>query len=139
MNPVVHFEMPVEDEQRASDFYKNTFGWGVQKMGDEVGGYLVVTTTETDENGPKKPGAINGGLYKKSKPEQGPHVVVSVDDIREHIKKVKEAGGTVMVGSSGEEFDDIPGIGLYSTILDTEGNSVGMLQPSPRMTKQGAS
>lgn len=132
MNPVVHFEFPAEDKERAAEFYAKTFGWEIQKMGEEYGGYFMVTTTESDANGPKEPGAINGGIYKKTKPAQTPHVVIAVDDIREHVKKVEEAGGKVLGGDSGLEFDDIPGIGLYATILDTEGNSVGMLQPISR-------
>ena len=45
-------------------------------------------------NGPKKPGIINGGFFKKTKPSQYPSVVIAVDDIRAHMKKVEEAGGT---------------------------------------------
>lgn len=132
MNPVVHFEMPAEDTDRMSEFYTTAFGWQVQKMGEEYGGYLVATTTESDANGPKEPGAINGGFYKKSKPEQGPSLVIAVDDITEHMKKVKAAGGEILGGASGESFDDIPGVGKYCSFKDTEGNLIGMLQPAPR-------
>ena len=47
--------------------------------------YVLVTTTEPDENGrPKNPGAINGSFYKKSAdmPAQYPSVVIGVSDIR---------------------------------------------------------
>jgi uncharacterized protein len=27
MEPVIHFELPAEDSQRASTFYENAFGW----------------------------------------------------------------------------------------------------------------
>lgn len=136
MNPVVHFEFPAEDKDRAAEFYSKAFGWEIQKMGAEYGGYYMAMTTESDENGPKKSGAINGGIYEKTKPTQVPHVVIAVDDIREHVKKITEAGGKVLGGSSGEEFDDIPGVGLFTAILDTEGNSVGVLQPAPRGSMQ---
>ncbi len=132
MNPVVHFELPAEDKDRAAEFYEKTFGWEIQRLGEEYGGYMVAMTTESDANGPKEKGIINGGIYKKSKPEQVPHVVIAVDDIHEHIKKVEEAGGKVVGGSSGQQIDDIPGVGLFAAILDTEGNSVGMLQPVER-------
>lgn len=56
MNPVVHFELPVEDRDRASDFYANAFGWEAQKFGPEMGNYTVVSTSERGENGfPKNP------------------------------------------------------------------------------------
>ena len=131
MNPVVHFEMPAENRQRMADFYSKTFGWQTQMLGQEMGNYVVATTTESDEKGPKKPGAINGGFFTKTPdmPAQYPSVVVAVDDIQESIKKVAQAGGKVL----GEPMK-IPGIGQYVSFFDTEGNRVSMLQPDSRMS-----
>src|SRR5436190_15629243 len=111
MNPVVHFEFPVEDRDRAATFYKKAFAWKTQMLGAEMGNYTIATTTETDENGhPHKPGRINGGFFLKSteKPAQYPSVVVAVDNIRESMKRVAEAGGKVL----GEPVE-IPGYGQY--------------------------
>ena len=129
INPVIHFEMPAEDKKRMANFYTRAFGWQTKQMGPEMGEYVLVTTTESDEGGPKKPGAINGGFYQKTddKPSQYPSVVIWVEDIKEHMKKVKEAGGKVI----GEPMD-IPGVGSYVSFFDTEGNRVSMLQPSRR-------
>ena len=127
MNPVVHFEMPAEDRKRMSDFYTRVFGWQTQMLGPEMGDYTLAITTEPDETGrPKSPGAINGGFFPKSdqKPGQYPSVVIAVEDIKEHMKKVEEAGGKVL----GEPWD-IPGVGLYVAFFDTECNRVSMLQP----------
>ena len=131
MDPVVHFEMPYEDKNRMADFYSKTFGWKAQKLGPEMGEYIVVQTTETDANNMvQKPGNINGGFFKKSERFQIPSVVISVKDLQASMKKVTEAGGKVIGGGSkAGEPDDIPGIGLYISIEDTEGNRVGMLQP----------
>jgi len=132
MNPVVHFEMPAKDKKRVSDFYSLAFGWNMQQMGQDFGNYVVATTTESDEKSgrPKTPGVINGGFfdYKDEDGFQTPHVVIAVDDIKESIEQVKNAGGEVI----GEPMD-IPGIGLYVSIKDTEGNRVGLLQPSQHM------
>ena len=129
MNPVVHFEMPAENRQRMADFYSKTFGWKTQLLGQDMGNYVIATTTESDEKGPKKPGAINGGFFPKSDdmPAQYPSVVVAVDDINDSMKKVMKAGGKVL----GEPME-IPGIGQYVSFFDTEGNRVSMLQPDPR-------
>lgn len=126
MNPVVHFEMPAEDRKRMADFYTKTFGWETNQLGSDMGDYVVVMTTESDKKGPLKPGAINGGFFQKTddKPDQYPSVVIAVDDIKEHIEKVEEGGGKVL-----GEPTDIPGVGLYVSFLDTEGNRVTMLQP----------
>ena len=131
MNPVVHFELPAEDRVRMAAFYTKAFGWQTQMLGPEMGEYVVVTTTESDENGPKKPGAINGGFYKKSDdiPAPYPSVVIAVDDVKEAVKKIADAGGKVL----GEPME-IPGVGKYVSFFDTEGNRVSVLEPAPRMT-----
>jgi len=134
MNPVVHFEMPAENKDRMVDFYTRVFGWEAQRLGPEMGNYIIVKTTETEENGfPKKPGIINGGFFEKTKDNQYPSVVIAVDNIREAMKTVEEAGGKVRGGMKPGEPDDIPGVGLYCSIIDTEGNRVSMLQPNPGM------
>ena len=129
MDSVVHFELPADDQKRAGEFYSTAFGWNTNQLGSEMGGYMVVQTTETDkERMPLRVGAINGGIFKRTKPDQYPSVVISVKDIEVAMKKVRDAGGTVLGGQKPGVPDDIPGIGRYVSILDTEGNRVGMLQ-----------
>ena len=134
MNPVIHFEMPAENKNRMADFYSKVFGWRMDMMGPEMGEYVVATTTESGKKTgrPTTPGSINGGFWMKdkSKPDQYPSVVISVDDVKEHMKMIKEAGGE-MLGDP----DDIPGVGLYLSFRDTEGNRVGVLQPSQEMQR----
>ena len=128
MDPVVHFEMPAEDRSRMRRFYESTFGWKTEQLGPEMGDYVLATTTETDASRrPKMPGMINGGFYPKKNdwPAQYPSVVVAVDDIKASMKKVADAGGKVF----GDPME-IPGIGLYVSFFDSEGNRVSMLQPN---------
>ena len=103
----------------------------MQQLGPEMGNYVVVTTTDTDEhNQSKVPGTINGGFFEKSGDNQYPSVVIAVDDIREGIKKVNAAGGKVIGGHlQNGEPDEIPGVGLYASFIDSEGNRMSMLQP----------
>jgi predicted enzyme related to lactoylglutathione lyase len=128
MNPVVHFEMPAQDRKRMADFYTKAFSWKTQQLGEDMGNYVLATTTDSDENGmPNKPGAINGGFFQKTddKPAQYPSVVIAVDNIKEHMTNVEKSGGKVL----GEPMN-IPGIGLYVSFFDTEGNRVSMIQPT---------
>lgn len=132
MNQVVHFEMPYEDRDRMVDFYQKAFGWEANKLGPEMGNYVVVMTGPTDEKTqrPSEPGFINGGLYEKSRENAYPSVTIAVNDIHEAMKKVEQAGGKVLGGSfKPGEPDDIPGVGLYSGAIDSEGNRISMLQP----------
>jgi predicted enzyme related to lactoylglutathione lyase len=128
MNPVVHFEMPYDSQARIAKFYQSAFGWETQMLGEHMDNYILATTTENDENGPRKPGAINGGFFPKKPdwPAQHPSIVIAVDDIKESVRKVTDAGGKVL----GEPME-ITGVGQYVSFTDTEGNRVSMLQPIP--------
>ena len=130
MDAVVHFEMPYDDAQRVAAFYESAFGWDTKALGAEMGHYVLATTSaEPRRAGPSEPGAINGGFYPKNPewPAQHPSVVIAVDDIAAAGEKVRRAGGEVL-GTPME----IPGVGQYVSFTDSEGNRVGMLQPTAR-------
>ena len=128
MDPVVHFEMPYKDGKRAAKFYKAAFGWQMRMLGEEMGKYVLATTVETGPKGPKRPGAINGGLYPKKKnwPDQYPSVVIAVKDIKKAMEKVRRSGGKVLGFPM-----EIPNVGSYVSFLDPEGNRVSILEPIP--------
>lgn len=132
MDSVVHFEMPYDNRVRMAKFYEAAFGWQMRMLDEKMDNYVLAMTTETGESGPKRPGAINGGFFprKPDWPAPYPSVVIAVDDLRKSIRKVIDAGGKPL----GEPVE-IPGVGQYLSFIDTEGNRVSMLQPSPR---QGA-
>ena len=121
--------MPYENADRLTKFYSQAFGWQMQLMGEEMGNYVLAITTETDQTGPKRPGAINGGFFPKRPdwPAQYPSVVIAVDDVQVAIKSVTKAGGKVL----GDPME-IPGVGQYVAFFDSEGNRASMLQPRPR-------
>ena len=138
-DPVVHFEMGYNDKERMVKFYETVFGWKGQDMGPEMGNYVVAQTTATDDNGMvQTPGNINGGFYKKEGPlSQAPSVVISVDDIKASIEEVKKNGGEILgamdeKGNKSMEPMMIPGVGLWISFKDTEGNRVSLLQPNAR-------
>jgi uncharacterized protein len=125
MDPVVHFEIPYSDADRLSAFYESAFGWKTQRLGAEMGNYILATTAETDTklNGPA--GAINGGFFPKRDdwPAQYPGIVIAVMDMETAMRKVTDAGGEVL----GEPML-IPNFGRYVAFLDTEGNRGSILE-----------
>lgn len=140
-SPVVHFEMGYNDRERMKKFYTDAFGWQMQQMGDDMGGYVVTQTGPTDPKTtrPTEPGFINGGFYAKtgSPTSHAPSVVIAVDDINAAIEAVKKGGGKILGGMTAEgehtmEPTMIPGVGLWISFEDTEGNRVSLLQPNPR-------
>ena len=46
-DPIVHFELPADDLDRAQRFYREGFGWTLNAMPGM--GYVLVSTTPTDE------------------------------------------------------------------------------------------
>ncbi len=135
MDPVVHFELPADDRERMAAFYGSAFGWHTELLGPEMGSYTVVTTTESDGSRPTTPGAINGGFFlRTSDPaSHAPSVVIAVQDIHASLSAVEAAGGTV-AGPTQE----IPGVGLYGSFHDSEGNRLSVLQPLPPGTAQAS-
>ena len=138
MNPVIHFEMGYFDQDRMKKFYTEAFGWKLQQMGADMGNYVVAQTAETDEKGMvKTPGTINGGFYQKTENplSHAPSVVISVKDITSAIEAVKNNGGKILgamneKGEASMEPMMIPGVGLWISFEDTEGNRVSLMQPN---------
>jgi len=135
-NPVVHFEMGYNDRDRMVKFYQTVFGWDTQVMGPEMGNYVVAHTAETSKDGMvQAKGAINGGFYQKTDDpiSQAPSVVVSVKDVKASLQAVIDAGGKNLgtMNEKGErtmEPQMIPGVGLWISVMDTEGNRFSILQ-----------
>jgi predicted enzyme related to lactoylglutathione lyase len=122
MDKVVHFEIPVDDLERAQKFYKNVFGWKMDSLpGME---YIMIGTTPVDEKGmPKEIGSINGGMMKRQRPVTSPIITVGVEDIESAIKNVKKMGGEIIRGKiqMGE-------FGYAAYFKDPEGNIIGLWQ-----------
>jgi predicted enzyme related to lactoylglutathione lyase len=129
-NPVVHFEMPYKDAKRVAEFYSKAFDWKMADAGEQMGHYITAQTAETDENRMvKTPGTINGGFYdlNMSAAATAPSVVISVSDLKKAVEDIKAAGGELL-----GEPQDIPGIGLWVSFKDSEGNRVSILQATNR-------
>ncbi|WP_026877004.1 VOC family protein [Jiangella gansuensis] len=119
---VVHFEIPADDLDRASGFYRAAFGWNLQPM-PEVN-YMIAGTTPADEQGvPTTPGAINGGLFRRGEPVDTPIITIDVDDIDAALASVESLGGS-MVHPKQAVLD----MGFAAYFRDTEGNVIGLWQ-----------
>ena len=123
-NPITHFEIPADNVERAKRFYEKIFDWKIEKY-DKGGDYWFVMTTEVgdDELTPKEPGAINGGLVKRDKPNEPFLNYITVDSIDKICKIIEKNGGTIVVPKTkmGEW-------GWWATFTDTEGNIFGLYE-----------
>lgn len=127
MDKVIHFEIPADDLDRAKEFYRSIFDWELNDA-DMGGGtmYTTVRTVATNElMVPTEPGAINGGMMKRSADTPTPVITIQVDSIDDALKKV-EAGG----GATVQARTEIPNMGAFAYFRDSEGNTLGLWESS---------
>ncbi len=126
MDRVCHFEIPYDDKARADNFYQDVFGWQIQEAPTEMPYSFCITTPLGEDMKPTTPGGINGGMYPRG--DEGgsktPVVVIEVESCEQRIADVTAAGGSNVMGPA-----EIPGMGIYAQVKDTEGNIIGLWQP----------
>lgn len=115
MSKIVHFEIPVDDAERATSFYRAVLNWEISRYGDED--YWLASCGGDDE-----PGA-NGALTRRSEIHRAPVVVAGVDNIDDALKRAEQAGGQVAMGKQ-----PIEGMGWSAYVRDTEGNLISFFQ-----------
>lgn len=122
-DPVVHFEIPADNVERAQGFYHKSFGWQVNAIPGM--GYTIFHTTNTDDKGMiATPGNINGGMLKRQAPIERVVITVEVHDVEKSLQQVVRNGGKVLRGKM-----EVPGVGWTAYVQDTEGNPLGLIQP----------
>lgn len=130
MDPIVHFELPVDDLQKAREFYGPIFGWKLQDWPMPDGSTMVgVHTAPIDEQTrmPLTPGSINGGIVEKNQYVQMPVFAIKVASIDERVKQMEAKGATVTMPKM-----DMMGMGFYAYVKDPFGNVVGLWEDPPK-------
>ncbi len=130
MNRIVHFEIQADEPERAAKFYRDVFGWDIQKWEGTSMEYWLVMTAPKDstEHG------INGGLLRRpmalSKEMCGSNAfvcTVAVNNYDEYAQKIEAAGGRVAMPKFA-----IPGMAWQGYYIDSEGNTFGIHEADPR-------
>ena len=121
--PVVHFELPADDLERAQTFYRDAFGWNVIPVPDMEYTLLGTATTTDDMGQPTAPGEINGGMFARTDDLTQPLITIAVDDIDAALTKVEQCGGKTLRGR--QAVGDMGFTGYFS---DSEGTVVGLWQ-----------
>lgn len=118
---VVHFEVPYDDRDRATGFYRDIFGWEIQAMpGFE---YDAVTTGPSGDQGSTEPGYIGGGMFRREGKVTTPVIVMDVDDIDAVLERVEQAGGSTV-----QPREAVGEMGWAAYFTDCEGNLMGLWQ-----------
>ncbi len=127
MSRVLHFEIQVDDVERAQRFYGEVFGWTFQDYSHYAGSPYWAVMTGSGEPG------IDGGLLQRPAsppaPEQGANAFVctiGIADYDDTERRILAAGGQVALPKYA-----LPGMAWQGYYLDTEGNTFGIHQPDP--------
>jgi len=119
MNRFTHFELATTDLEKTANFYREVFGWQVDKWEGPVE-YWLVTTGDHSTPG------INGGLMHTGPEMTGTINTVEVEDIDAVLARTLANGAEVIMPK-----DAIPGVGYQAYIKDNCGIVVGIHQAYP--------
>jgi predicted enzyme related to lactoylglutathione lyase len=113
-NPFVHVELHTHDPERAKKFYTELFDWKLDNVPDMD--YTIINVGE----------GTGGGMMKSPMPDALPQWVpyVLVDNIAASTEKAKSLGARVLA-----DVTEIPGMGLYSMLVDPTGAAFALWQP----------
>jgi predicted enzyme related to lactoylglutathione lyase len=117
INPVVYFEIPAIDLDRACDFYSKVFEAMLTR--DVVDGYQMAFFESSDESFGATGALVVGDVYIPS--HQGCFLYFGVESIDETVARAVESGGSVLYPkkSNGD-------LGSVAEIQDTEGNRIAL-------------
>jgi predicted enzyme related to lactoylglutathione lyase len=119
MPRVVHFEIACDQPERAREFYREVFGWKIDKWGGPFD-YWLASTGEAGEPG------IDGALTR-AQPQYGRQVLtIAVPSVDAFLEKIEKSGGARMTDKM-----PIPGVGYHALFRDTEGNVLGVIENDP--------
>lgn len=119
MGRIVHFEITADDVTRARKFYE-IFDWEITDAGMPGVEYWLAKTGD-DRMG------IDGAIMPRGYQAQPSIIWVGVGDLDATITRVVAAGGSIL-----GERQTVPGVGDTIYAKDTEGNTLGIIQPLPR-------
>ena len=115
MPRVIHFEIPMDDNERATKFYSSVFDWKIEKS--PFMDYWLATTGHDKEPG------INGALSPRDNNMKTTTNTIGVSSVDEFLQRIVTAGGKAVTPKM-----PIPGIGFFAYCQDTEGNLFGIMQ-----------
>lgn len=117
-NPVVYFEIPVNDMGRAIKFYTTLFKFNFEK--EIIDANEMALFPFSDYNSGISGALAKGDIYKPTK--DGVLIYFNTSNIKETLKLATANGGQILY----PETDN--GIGLVAEFEDTEGNRIALYQ-----------
>jgi predicted enzyme related to lactoylglutathione lyase len=117
-NPVVYFEIPVTDIERAIKFYNAVFHFDFDK--ETIDNNEMALFPFAVENSGITGALAKGEIYKPTK--DGVLIYFNTENIDETLKLATSNGGKILYPKT------YNGIGLVAEFKDTEGNRIALYQ-----------
>jgi predicted enzyme related to lactoylglutathione lyase len=117
-NPVVYFEIPVTDIDRAIKFYKAVFHFDFDK--EDIDNNKMALFPFVDENSGISGALAKGDIYKPTK--NGVVIYFKTENIDESLKLATSNGGKILYPKTDN------GIGFVAEFEDSEGNRIALYQ-----------
>ena len=117
-NPVVYFEIPMTDINRAIKFYNTVFHFDFDK--ENIDNNEMALFPFSDENSGISGALAKGEIYKPTK--DGVVIYFKTENIDETIEMAISNGGQILYPKTDN------GIGLVAEFEDTEGNRIALYQ-----------
>lgn len=111
MPSIAHFEIPADDIERAQKFYREVFGWSIEKADGPFEYYMIRTTTKDGQPG------LGGGMIPRQHPQHQITAYIDVPSIEETAQKILAEGGQIVLPKT-----PVPGAGWFCVCLDSEQN-----------------
>lgn len=118
INPVVYFEIPVKNIERAVAFYKAVFNFEFLK--ENIDNNEMALFPFVNDNSGISGALAKGEIYQPTK--NGVVIYFHTEDIDETMKLATSNGGKILYPKTDN------GIGLVAEFEDTEGNRIALSQ-----------
>jgi predicted enzyme related to lactoylglutathione lyase len=125
-NPVVYFEIPVNNIGRAIKFYKAVFN--VKFVKDNIDNNEMALFPFADNNSGISGALVKGEIYKPT--NDGVVIYFKTENIDKTLKLATSNGGKILYPKTDN------GIGLVAEFEDTEGNRIALYQKKNNDKKQ---
>jgi uncharacterized protein len=114
-NPFVHVELMTSDLGKSKEFYQSMFDWQLEDIPGPGMDYTLIKVGE----------GTGGGMMKVPMPGMASCWIayVLVDDVAASTEKAKSLGATIV-----KDVTEVPGMGLFSVMVDPTGASIAMWQ-----------
>jgi len=115
MPAAVHFEICVDNMERAVAFYSEVFNWRIRNQNEKMNYWII--------EGDYTPRPITGALTPRSLPVDSTIITFDVASLDDSARKITRAGGKVV-----RPKDLLPGVGYVQYCEDSESNLFAIFQ-----------